>query len=190
MAKVVADSTPGRRPWEEKSGRGMNPLTKVTVGLALALLLLTTVGASGAEAKSFQVTLAKEGVIQRATAECTTSGLRDRRLTCLTYGTALPRGARCNVGRAVRTMTLTSRGRPRPGFTCIRQASRRLPRLRVGERFRSGPFVCRHLWVKSLDGSVPWPKLTGGREGRLRCRRGSGPAGFSFNADASVTWPV
>ena len=67
--------------------------------------------------------------------------------------------------------------------------SRRLPLLRLGERFRSGPFVCRHLSVPSLDRSTPWPKPTGGREGRLRGRRG-GPAGFSFDVHSCVTWPV
>lgn len=142
----------------------------------IALLLVAAATAAGAEAKSFRATLAKEGVVQRATAECTTSGRGAGRLTCLLYGARLPRGARCDFGGAIATMTMTLRGRPRRAFTCIDEAFHRQPRLRAGKRFRSGPFVCRHLSVRR----------DGGREGLLRCRRGAGP-GFSFDARGSVS---
>lgn len=153
----------------------------------IALLLLSAAIVPDAEAKSFRVTLTKPGVAKPTTADCATSGPGVRRLRCRLYRTGALPGSRCDSGRAVYTMTIARRGRPRPGFTCIRKASRRLPRLGVGERFRSGPFVCRHLRVASLDQTTPWPKLTGGHEGRLRCRRGSGPAGFSYDVDGSVT---
>ena len=144
--------------------------------IVIALLLLSAAAtAPAAEARSFRATLAKEGVVQRATAECTTSGPGAGRLTCLLYGAKLPRGARCDFGGAIRTMTMTRRGGARSGFTCIDEAFHGQPLLRSGRRFRAGPFVCRHLSVRR----------GGEREGLLRCRRGAGP-GFSFDARGAV----
>lgn len=139
------------------------------------LLVLAGAAASNAEARSFRAELFKEGVVQRATAECTTSGPGAGRLTCLLYGAKLPKEAGCTFGGAIPTMTMTRGGRARRGFVCIDEAFHGQPKLRGGRRFRSGPFVCRHLSVRR-DGE---------REGLLRCRRGAGP-GFSFDARGAV----
>lgn len=141
----------------------------------LASLLSIAAVAPNAQAKSFRTELFKEGVVQRAAVECTTSGPGVGRLTCLLYAAKLPDGARCDFGGAVTTMTIVRRGRARKSFVCIDEAFHGQPRLRPGRRFRSGPFVCRHLSM-TRDGE---------REGLLRCRRGSGP-GFSFDARGHV----
>ena len=141
-------------------------------------------------ARSFRVTVAKEGVPPRATADCSTSGPSVQRLTCRFQGVGSLGRPPCDTGRRVYTITLTRRGRPRPGFTCVRAMPRGLRQLHLGERFRSGPFGCRHLSVPSLDPTLPWPSLTGGREGRFRCRRGTGPAGFSLDAYGGTHWPI
>ena len=155
-----------------------------------ALVLPCAFTVSGAEAKSFGVTVTKQGLKPRAMADCTTFGAGVQRLTCRFYSIGSLGRPPCATGRRVYTITLTRRGRPRTGVSCVGAKPRGLRVLRLGERFRSGPFVCRHLSVPSLDQTVPWPRLTGGREGRFRCRRGTGGAGFSLDAYGGTRWPV
>ena len=118
---------------------------------ALAQLLPCALAVPTAAAESFWVTVAQGG--SAAGLDCRLQHVRAGRPAA--HLPVLPPESTARsalrTGRAVYTITLTRRGRPRPGFSCVRAVPRGLRRLRLGERFRSGPFVCRHLSVPSLD---------------------------------------